>query len=70
LDVTGNEADLGKPIGSDAENEKSTYVTLFGIEEAEKLAEEYTKKAIESLQMFEENGELVALANKLMGRKA
>lgn len=70
LDVTGNEAELGKPIGSDAENEKSTYVTLFGIEKAEKLAEEYTQRAIESLQIFEENGELVALANKLMRRKA
>lgn len=70
LDVTGTEAELGKPIGSDAENEKSTYVTLFGIEKAEKMAEEYTQKAIDSLQMFEENGELIALANKLMGRKA
>ncbi len=70
LDVTGSEEELGKPIGSDAENEKSTYVTLFGIEKAEKLAEEYTQKAIKSLRIFEENGELVALANKLMGRKA
>ena len=70
LDVTGNEAEIGKPVGSDAENEKSTYVTLFGIEKAEKLAEEYTQKAIQSLDIFEDNGELVALANKLMGRKA
>ena len=70
LDVIGNEAELGKPIGSDAENEKSTYVTLYGVEKAEALAEEYTQKAIESLQIFEENGELVSLANKLMGRKA
>ncbi len=70
LDVTGTEAELGKPIGSDAENDKSTYVTLFGIEKAEKLAEEYTQKAIESLNVFADNGELVNLANKLMGRKA
>lgn len=70
LDVTGTEEELGKPIGSDAENEKSTYVTLFGIEKAEKLAEEYTKKAIESLNIFEEKVELTALAQKLMGRKA
>ena len=70
LDVTGDEAEIGKPIGSDAENEKSTYVTLFGIEKAEQLAEEYTQKAIESLQIFKENGELVALVKKLMGRKA
>ena len=70
LDVTGNEAELGKPIGSDAENDKSTYVTLFGIEKAEKLAEEYTQKAIESLSIFADNGELVNLASRLMGRKA
>ncbi|MBQ7986857.1 MAG: polyprenyl synthetase family protein [Clostridia bacterium] len=70
LDVTGSEEELGKPIGSDAENDKSTYVTLFGVEKAEKLAEEYTNKAIESLSIFEENGELVALAERLMGRKA
>lgn len=70
LDVTGTEAELGKPIGSDAENDKSTYVTLFGIEKAEKLAGEYTQKAIASLENFSENSELVALAKRLMGRKA
>ena len=70
LDVTGTEEELGKPIGSDAQNDKSTYVTLFGIDEAEKLAEEYTQKAIKSLGIFEDNTELVGLAKKLMGRKA
>lgn len=69
LDVTGSEEELGKPIGSDAENEKSTYVTLFGVLKAEKMAEEYTKKAIESLSIFEDNRELIELAKKLMGRK-
>lgn len=70
LDVVGSEAELGKPIGSDAENEKSTYVTLFGVEKAEKMAEEYTNKAIESLSIFEDSSELCDLAKKLMGRKA
>lgn len=70
LDVTGSEEELGKPIGSDAENDKSTYVTLFGIEKAEQMAEEYTNKAIESLSIFENNKELVELSKKLMGRKA
>ena len=70
LDVIGTEAELGKPIGSDAENEKSTYVTLFGVEQAEKLAEEYTNIAISSLDIFPGNDELIALAKKLMGRKA
>ncbi len=70
LDVVGTEAELGKPIGSDAENEKSTYVTLFGVEKAEKMAEEYTNMAIESLSIFEDSSELCDLAKKLMGRKA
>jgi len=70
LDVTGSEEELGKPIGSDAENNKSTYVTLFGVEKAEQMAEDYTNKAIESLNIFKDNCELVALAKELMGRKA
>lgn len=69
LDVVGSEEELGKPIGSDAENEKSTYVTIFGIEKARKMAEDYTNMAIESLGMFENSHELAELAKKLMGRK-
>ena len=70
LDVIGNEDDLGKPIGSDAENKKSTYVTLFGIEKAKKMADKYTDNAIDSLSVFKENRELCNLAKQLMGRKA
>ena len=69
LDVTGTTEVLGKPAGSDDKNEKSTYVTLFGVEKAEALAEEYTNKAIESLGIFEDSHELCDLAKKLMGRK-
>jgi len=36
LDVTGSEADLGKPIGSDARNAKNTYVSIFGLERAKR----------------------------------
>ena len=70
LDVIGTEEELGKPIGSDEENDKSTYVTLFGVEKAEEMAKEYTDKAISCLGIFENNDELVSLAQKLMGRKA
>lgn len=69
LDVCGTEEELGKPIGSDAENEKSTYVTLCGIEKAKELVSEYTGRAIESLNCFENNQELVGLAEKLVGRR-
>lgn len=49
LDVTGTEADLGKPIGSDSVNEKSTYVTLFGPEKAVQEAERLTKLSRDAL---------------------
>ncbi len=49
LDVTGTAAELGKPIGSDAESCKNTYVTLFGIERSDELCCEYTKKANDAL---------------------
>lgn len=69
LDVVGTEEELGKPIGSDEENEKSTYVTLCGIDKARELVEEYTGMAIASLDLFENKDELVALAEKLVGRR-
>lgn len=69
LDVCGTEEELGKPIGSDEENEKSTYVTLCGIEKARELVLEYTGRAIESLSCFENNQELIGLAEKLVGRR-
>lgn len=69
LDVTGNEAELGKPIGSDEANNKSTYITLCGLGKAQKLVDEYTKKAVDSLSIFENNSELCELAYKLVGRK-
>ena len=50
LDVTGDEAKLGKPLHSDERNEKSTYVTLIGIEGAEKTVTEFSHKAVELLE--------------------
>ena len=52
LDVTSDEATLGKPIGSDAENCKNTYVSLLGLEKAQKIAAELTDKAIDALKDF------------------
>ncbi len=70
LDVTSDEATLGKPIGSDQENNKATYVTLLGLEECRKLAEELTQEAISSLEIFEEGKEeLKAFADLLRDRK-
>lgn len=49
LDVTGSEAALGKPIGSDSQNEKVTAVTLLGLEGAQESAARLTAEALEAL---------------------
>ena len=69
LDVTGNEAELGKPIGSDTDSEKTTFVSLFGIEGTKKAVCDYTNKAISSLEIFGEKANiLIELANYLINR--
>ncbi|MBQ7521267.1 MAG: polyprenyl synthetase family protein [Clostridia bacterium] len=60
LDVTANPEILGKPVGSDKENQKSTYVSLLGIEKCKTLVKELTA-AIESLEKFD--GDATALKN-------
>lgn len=49
LDVTSTEEVLGKPVHSDEKNEKTTYVTLFGVEGAAKIVEEKSNYAIDLL---------------------
>lgn len=70
LDVKGSEKDLGKPIGSDKDNNKTTYVTLFGIEKSEELVKEYTKKAKDSIEKCfgEKSKNLIDLAEYLINR--
>ena len=52
LDVVGDEAVIGKPVGSDERNEKSTYVTLTSLEEAKKLAADTVQQAMDALEVF------------------
>ena len=52
LDVVGDEKNLGKPVGSDEKNHKSTYVTLTSLDEAKSLAEKSVADAVESLKNF------------------
>lgn len=68
LDVIGSAEKLGKPIGSDAENGKTTYVTLFGVEKCQALVEEYTNKAMQALDSFENNITLKEYAEYLAKR--
>lgn len=52
LDVIGDEAVIGKPVGSDERNDKSTYVSLTSLEEAKKLAADTVAEAVDALEMF------------------
>ncbi len=69
LDATATAQELGKPVGSDEEHKKSTYVTLLGKEEARRRAASYTQQAKESLAAFSEDAaDLCALADALLVR--
>lgn len=50
LDVTGTFEELGKPIGSDEENNKVTYVTLMGLEKAKEEVAKLSKEAVTLLK--------------------
>ena len=70
LDVTSSIEVLGKPVLSDEKNEKTTYVTLVGVEQAKKYVEQISKEAIELLGEFEtENPFLEELLRELIHRE-
>lgn len=71
LDVTSDSETLGKPVGSDMENGKSTYVSLLGLEESIRFARELTERAKEAVGIFGSEGEFLAeLADRLLNRKS
>lgn len=70
LDVTSTDEELGKPVHSDEKNNKVTYVTLFGIEEASRQVELLSGKAIKLLKSLNKNNEfLYLLIEKLINRR-
>lgn len=70
LDVTSDTETLGKPVGSDNENEKSTYVSHLGLEGSEKMVADLTEQAINALTVFGDEAEfLIMLAKELSARK-
>lgn len=69
LDIVGNASLLGKPIGSDELNGKVTFPSLIGLEESEKLAETYTKSAIDALSSFNDTEFLLNLSDYLLTRE-
>ncbi len=69
LDVVSTEEELGKPIGSDEENDKNTYVKLLGLERSKELVEEYSQKAKAALERFGDKAEfLIRLTDYLINR--
>jgi geranylgeranyl diphosphate synthase type II len=69
LDVYGDATTMGKPTGSDAENEKGTFVSAYGLEECEKRIKEQTALAKKSLQNFADAEYLCWIADLLADRK-
>ena len=69
LDIEGDFTSLGKPVGSDEKNDKSTIVKYYGLEKSKELVKEYTDKAIYALENFENTEMLENLAYMLINRK-
>ena len=69
LDVLGNEQELGKPIGSDAEEKKNTYMAICGAERCAQMIERLTAWAKTALsEAFEDTAFLCALADSMAVR--
>lgn len=70
LDVTGDEATIGKPVGSDERNEKETYVSLYSLDGARHMAEESVQRALAALEIFSTEADVLrSLATYLVSRE-
>ena len=70
LDVIGDSSILGKKVGSDEANNKSTFVSIYGVERSQEMLRETTEKAKNAInETFAEKGEfLIKLAEYLLDR--
>ncbi len=66
LDVIGDAQKLGKAVGVD--QNKNTFVRLYGLEKCEELVNRYTQTAIDALKVFNDNQYMIDLAKSLTGR--
>lgn len=70
LDITSTMEELGKPIGSDEKNGKTTYVSLVGLEKAKSDVEEISNRAIDNLKSLSASNDfLTELIESLITRK-
>jgi len=71
LDVIGNQEEIGKPVGSDQEKDKSTYASVLGITKSQLKAEKLSKDAIDILiSLPYETQRLEDLCKMIIERKA
>ena len=68
LDVTSTLEKLGKMVGSDEQNGKSTYVTLLGVDKCQELVDKLTEEAMSALEAFDDNEALKEYAEYLSKR--
>ena len=68
LDVTGSVEVFGKPIGSDKEEGKATFVDLKGLEGCQQEVEAQTARAKAAICRWEDNGFLLELADRMVNR--
>ena len=69
LDVNGSFEELGKPIGSDKQQNKCTYVTLLGETRSRQIASQLTMQALGHLTKFENNLFLSELTEDMLNRR-
>ena len=67
LDVIGTQEEMGKGVGTD--EQKNTFVKLYGLEKCEELVQKYTATAIDALKAFKNTEYMVELANSLTQRR-
>ncbi|MCK3657345.1 geranyl transferase [Pasteurellaceae bacterium Pebbles2] len=71
LDIEGNQAEIGKPVGSDLNLDKSTYPKLLGLDGAKQKAQELYQTAVQNLQEIPfDTTALQALAEFIIHRKS
>ena len=71
LDVLSTEQELGKPIGSDAQEQKKTFMALYGEEKCAAMIAKLTERAKEALKAgFDDTGFLCALADSMAVRRS
>ena len=70
LDVVGDTAVIGKPVGSDEKNEKATYPALYGMEQARQMAADECARALQALEGLAGDTEILSyIANYILERK-